>query len=71
MMKIVFHLNCYQSDRKISKLPKYFANSSLADIKLARNQKSTLVQSGSFLGRHLGPVLKTGLLLMTNVQKVF
>ena len=46
-----------------------FANNSLADIKLSKTQLSKMIQSGGFLGRLLGPLLKTGLPIMKNEIK--
>ena len=40
---------------------KAFANKSSTDIGLSKIQLSRMVQSGGFLGRLLGPLLKTGL----------
>ena len=40
-----------------------------ADIKLSKTQLSKMTQSGRFLGRLLGPLLKTGLPLIKNVIK--
>ena len=40
-----------------------------ADIKLSKTQLSKMTQLGGFLGRLLGPVLKPGLPLITNVIK--
>ena len=39
------------------------------DLKLSKAQISKTIQSGGFLGRLLGPLLKTGLLLIKNVIK--
>ena len=38
-------------------------------MRLSKTQLSTIVQSGGFLGRHLGPLLKTGLILTRNLLK--
>ena len=38
-------------------------------IKFLKTQLSKIVQSGGFLGRPLGPLLKTSLPLMKNVLK--
>ena len=46
-----------------------FANCTSANIKLSKAQLSKIVQSRRFLGRILGPLLKTGLPLMKNVTK--
>ena len=41
----------------------------LTDIKLSKTQLSEMIQSGGFLGRLLGPLLRTGLPLMKSVIK--
>ena len=56
-------------DRQVSSLRKSFANHSSADIKLSKTQLSKMIQSGGFLSRLLGPLLKTGLPLIKNVIK--
>ena len=48
---------------------KAFANHLSKDIKLSKTQSSKMIQSGGFLGRLLGPLLKTGLPLMKSVIK--
>ena len=55
------------TDRQVSNLPKSFANNSSADIKLSKIQLQKMIQSGEFLGKLLGPWLKTGLPLIKNV----
>ena len=57
------------TNTQVSKLQKAFANNYLANIKLSKTQLHKIVQSGGFLGRPLGPLLKTGLLLIGNVHK--
>ena len=57
------------TNRQVSNLRKAFANHLSADIKLSKTQLSKMIQSGGFLGRLLGPLLKTGLPLMKNVIK--
>ena len=57
------------SNRQVETLPKAFANHSSTDIKLSKTQLSKMIQSGGFLGRLLGPLLKIGLPLTTNVIK--
>ena len=54
---------------KVSNLCKALANNSSTDIKLSKTQLSKMIQSGGFLGRLLGPLLKTGLPLIKNVIK--
>ena len=44
-------------------------HNSSTDIKLSKTQLSKMIQSGGFLGRLLGPLLKTGLPLIKNVIK--
>ena len=48
---------------------KAFANNSSANIKSSKTQLHKTGQSGGFLGRLLGPLLKTGLSLIRNVLK--
>ena len=57
------------TNRQVSNLRKAFANHLSADIKLSKTQLSKMIQSGGFLGRLLGPLLKTGLPLISNVIK--
>ena len=49
------------TNTQVSNLRKAFANNSSANIKLSKTQLSKMIQSGGFLGRLLGPLLKTGL----------
>ena len=39
------------------------------DIKFSKTQISKIIQSGGFLGKHLSPLLKTGLPLLKSVIK--
>ena len=57
------------TNRQIENICKAFANHLLTDIKLSKTQLSKMIQSGGFLGRLLGPLLKTGLPLMKSVIK--
>ena len=57
------------TNTQVSKLCKAFANGSSANIKLSKTQLHKIGQSGGFLGRPLGPLLKTGLPLIGNVLK--
>ena len=57
------------ADRQVSSIRKAFANNSSINIKLSTTQLSKMIQSGGFLGRLLGPLLKTGLPLISNVIK--
>ena len=47
-----------------------FAKNTPTDIKLSKTQLSKMIQSGGFLGRLLGPLLKIGLPLMKSVIKL-
>ena len=55
--------------RQKAKLRNSFNNSMSADLKLSKAQISKIIQNGGFLGRLLGPLLKTGLPLIKNVIK--
>ena len=57
------------TNTQVSKLRKAFANGSSATIKLSKTQLHKIGQSGGFLGRLVGPLLKTGLPLIENVLK--
>ena len=67
--KINFPRELLLTNRQVSNLRKAFANKSSTDIKLSKTQISKMIQSGGFLGRLLGPLLNTGLLLIKNVIK--
>ena len=55
------------TDRQVSSICKAFSNNSSVDIKFSKTQLSKMIQSGGFLGKLLGPLLKTGLPLIKNV----
>ena len=55
--------------RQKTKLRNAFNNNMPTDLKLSKAQISKIIQSGGFLGRLLGPLLKTGLPLIKNVIK--
>ena len=57
------------TNRQAANLRKAFAHHLSTDIKLSKTQLSNMIQSGGFLGRLLGPLLKTGLPLIKNVIK--
>ena len=57
--------------RQKTKLRNAFNNNMSTDIKLSKAQISKIIQSGGFLGRLLGPLLKTGLPLIKYVIKSF
>ena len=55
-----FPLELLLTDRQFSSILKAFANNSSADIKFSKTQLSKMIHSGGFLGKLLGPLLKTG-----------
>ena len=57
------------TNRQVENIRKAFANLLSTDIKLSKTQLSKMIQSGGFLGRLLGPLLKTGLPSMKSVIK--
>ena len=57
------------TNRQVANIRKAFAKNTSIDIKLSKPQLSKMIQSGGFLGRLLGPLLKTGLHLMKSVIK--
>ena len=57
------------TNTQVSRLCKSFATNSSANIKLWKTQLHKIGQSGGFLGRLFGPLLKTGLPLIGNVLK--
>ena len=54
---------------QVWKLRKAFPNGSSANIKSSKTQMHKLRQSGGYLGRLLGPLLKTGLPLIENILR--
>ena len=58
------------TNRQVANIRKAFAKNTSTDIKLSKTQLSNMIQSGGFLGRLLGPLLKTGLPLIKNVIKL-
>ena len=52
------------TNTQVSRLHKKFSNDSLANIKLSKTQLHKIGQSGGFLGRLSGSLLKARLLLM-------
>ena len=59
-MVIIYHKNYFRNA---------FNNNTSTDIKFSKAQTNKIIQSGGFLGRLLGPLLKTGLPLIKNVTK--
>ena len=57
------------ANRQVENIRKAFANHSSTDIKLSKTQLSKMIQSGGFLGKLLGSLLKSGLPLMKSLIK--
>ena len=57
------------TNRQVANIRKAFANYLSTDIKLSKTQLSKMIQSGGFLGKLSGPLLKTELPLMKSVIK--
>ena len=55
--------------RQKTKTRNAFNNNTSTDIELSKAQINKIIQSGGFLGRLLGPLLKIGLPLIKNVIK--
>ena len=66
---INFPLELLLTNRQVANIRIAFANLSSTDIKLSKTQLSKMIQSGGFLSKLLGPLLKTGLPLMKSVIK--
>ena len=57
------------TNRQVANLRTAFANHLSTNIKLSKTQLSKMIQSGGFLGRLLGRLLKMGLPLIKNIIK--
>ena len=55
--------------RQTTKLRNAIENNMSTDIKLSKAQIPKIIQSGGFLGKIIGPLLKTGLPLLKSVIK--
>ena len=55
------------TNRQVENIREAFAKNTSTDIKLSKIQLAKMIQSGGFLGKLLGPLLKTGLPLIKNV----
>ena len=55
------------TNSQIANLRKAFAIYLSVDINLSKTQLSKMIQSGGFLGRLLGPLLRTGIPLMKSI----
>ena len=68
-MEMIYHLNYYSQQDKRQKKRNAFNNNMSTDLKLSKAQNDKIIQSGGFLSKLLGPLLKTGLSLIKNVVK--
>ena len=59
----------FLTQRQTTKLRNAIENNMSTDIKLSKAQISKIIQSGGFLGKVLGPLLRTGLSLLKSVIK--
>ena len=66
MMRLIFYILSL-TNGQAANLRKAFANCLSADTKLSKTQLSKIVQTGGFLGRLLGSLLKIDFSLMKNV----
>ena len=57
----------FLTDKQVSNIRKSFVDNSSADITFSKIPLSKMIQSGGFLRKLLGPLLKTGLPLIKNV----
>ena len=57
------------TNRPVLSIRKAFAKNISTDIKLSKTQLSKMIQSGGFLGKLLGPLLRSGLPLMKGLIK--
>ena len=57
------------TNKQLPNIRKAFPKNTSTDIKLSKTQLSKMIQPGGFLGRLLGPLLKTGLPLIKSVIK--
>ena len=55
------------TNRQAANIRKAFANHSSIDIELSKTQLSKMIQSGGFLGKLLGPLMKVAMPLAKNV----
>ena len=67
--EIIFPHKLILTNIPVASLHKYFVNHLSTDIKLSQLRLSKMMQSGEFLGKIFGPLLKTRLPLMENVIK--
>ena len=64
LLRLLSNIIDNSNDETSCKYRKSFANCLSTDTKLSKTQLSKIIQSGGFLGKLLGPLLKTGLPLI-------
>ena len=64
-----FPHNLLLTNRQVANFCKAFANYLSTHIKLSKTHLSKMMQSGGFLGKLVGPLLKTRVLSMKNITK--
>ena len=64
--RIIFNKSL-STNRQVANLRKAFANYLSTNMKLSKTQLSKIIQTGGFLVKLLGQLLKNGLQLMKNV----
>ena len=69
MMKVIFPQKLLLRNRQVLNICKAFTDNSSADIIFSKTQSLKMIQSGGFLGKLLGPLLKRGLPLIKSVIK--
>ena len=69
MWLVINLLKLLLTNKHVLRLCKTFAINLSADMKLSKTQLHKTGQSGGFLGRRLGPLLRNGLPLMKTVFK--
>ena len=62
-----FHHKLLLTNRQIANFREAFPNNTPTNIRLSKTQLSKMIQLGGFLGRLLGPLLKTGLPLIESL----
>ena len=67
--KINFSQEVLLTNRQVVSHRKSFANNLSTDIKISKTQLFKMIQLEEFLGKVIGPLLKTGLPLMNNIIK--
>ena len=67
--KTNFPYELFLTNRQVTNIRKVFSNNSSADNKFSKTRLSNMIQLGGFLGKLLGPLLKTGVPLIKSVIK--